>query len=107
MSMVAMASDVKLDLSMRIARQGDHAKVALAAEVSVVADLPWAVDGLNLTVGLEAANTPSSDGPQAADSQFKRRAWPGREALDIAKNLLRWKVTKCVNLPRNRPAWVW
>ncbi len=30
-SMVAMASDVKLDLSMRIARQGDHAKVALAA----------------------------------------------------------------------------
>jgi len=29
--MVAMASDVKLDLSMRIARHGDHAEVALAA----------------------------------------------------------------------------
>ncbi|WP_200909145.1 hypothetical protein [Aliiroseovarius crassostreae] len=35
MSMVPMASDVKLDLSMRIERHGDLAKVAVAAEVSV------------------------------------------------------------------------
>jgi hypothetical protein len=99
-SMVAMASEVKLDLSMRITRHGDHAKVAIAAEVSVVAAMPCAVDGLSLTVGLEAVNTPSSDGPRAADSQFKRRAWPGQIALDVAKNLLGWKVEKCVNLPR-------
>ena len=57
MSMVVMASDVKLDLSMRIARQGDHAKVALAAEVSVVADLPWAVDGCLSTVGMVCTGT--------------------------------------------------
>jgi hypothetical protein len=50
--MVAMAPDVKLDLSMRITRQGDHAKVALAAEVSVVAALPCAVDGDLSTVGI-------------------------------------------------------
>jgi len=86
--MVAMASNVKLDLSMRIGRHGDHAKVAIAAEVSVVAGLPCAVDGLYLTVGLKAVNTPSSDGPQAADRQFKRRAQPGPVTLDIAKNLL-------------------
>jgi hypothetical protein len=43
--MVAMASDVKLDLSMRIARQGDRTEVAFAVEVSVVADQPCAVDG--------------------------------------------------------------
>jgi hypothetical protein len=98
--MVAMAQDVKLDLSMRITRQGDHAKVALAAEVSVVAALPCAVDGLSLTVGYEAVNTPSPDGPQAADRQFKRGAQPGLDALDIAKNLLRWKLERCVKLPR-------
>ena len=51
-SMVSMASDVKLALSMRIARQGDHAKVAFAAEVSVVADHPCAVDGCPSTVGI-------------------------------------------------------
>ncbi|TXH84623.1 MAG: hypothetical protein E6Q77_02320 [Rhizobium sp.] len=44
--MVAMAYDVKLDLSMRISRHGDHTKVAVAAEVSVVAALPCAVDGM-------------------------------------------------------------
>ena len=98
--MVAMASDVKLDLSMRIARHGDRAKVAFAAEVSVVADIPCAVDGLNLTVGFDAVSTPSDDGPQAADKHSTRRAWPGRKALDIAKNLLGWKVEKCVILPR-------
>lgn len=51
MSMVAMASDVKLDLSMRIVRQGDLAKVAVAAEVSVVAAMPCAEDGCPSTVG--------------------------------------------------------
>ena len=86
--MVAMASDVKLDLSMRIARHGDQAKVAIAAEVSVVAALPCAVDGLSLTVGPEAVNTPSLGGPQAADRQFTRWARPGPVTLDIAKNLL-------------------
>ncbi len=98
--MVAMASDVKLDLSMRIGRHGDRAKVAVAAEVSVVAAMPCAVDGLSLTVGFEAVSTPSKDGPQAADKHSNRRAWPGRKALDNAKNLLRSKVKKCVNLPR-------
>ena len=83
-----MASDVKLDLSMRIVRHGDRAKVAVAAEVSVVADQPCAVDGLSLTVAFEAANTPSFDGPQAEDKHSKRRAQPGRKALDVAKNLL-------------------
>ena len=53
-SMVAMASDVKLDLSMRIVRQGDLAKVAVAAEVSVVAAMPCAEDWLSLTVSFEA-----------------------------------------------------
>ena len=86
--MVAMASDSKLDLSMRITRQGDHAQVAVAAEVSVVAASPCAVDVSHLTVGMEAVNTLSTDNPQAADSQFKRRARPGPESLDIAKNLL-------------------
>ena len=50
-SMVAMASDVKLDLSMRIVRQGDLANVAVAAEVSVVAAMPCAEDGCPSTVG--------------------------------------------------------
>jgi len=49
--MVAMASDVKLDLSMRIVRQVDLAKVAVAAEVSVVAAMPCAEDGCPSTVG--------------------------------------------------------
>ena len=83
-----MASDVKLDLSTRIVRHGDRAKVVFAAEVSVVADQPCAVDGLNLTVVFEAANTPSQDGLQAADKHSKRRAWLGPKALDIAKNPL-------------------
>lgn len=47
----AMAGDVKLDLSMRIARHGDRADVAFAAEVSVVAAQPCAVDGCPSTVG--------------------------------------------------------
>ncbi|KAB2744592.1 hypothetical protein F9L05_22830 [Brucella anthropi] len=87
--MVAMASDVKLDLSMRIVRHGDLAKVEVSAEVSVVAAMPCAVDGLCLTVGFDAVNAPSPDGLQAADKHSKRRAWPGQGALDIAKNLLR------------------
>jgi hypothetical protein len=97
--MVAIASDVKLDLSMRIVRHGDLAKVAVAAEVSVVAAMPCAEDGLNLTVAFEAVNAPSFDGLQAADKHLNGRARPGRNALDIAKNLLRWKVKKCVKLP--------
>ena len=92
MSMFAMASDVKLDLSMRIARHGEHAKVAFAAEVSVVADHTCAVDWLRPTVALEAVSTPSQDGPSAADKHFTRRARPGRKALDIAKNLLRSRM---------------
>ena len=52
MSMVSMASDVKLDLSMRIVRHGDIAKVAFAAEVSVVAAMPCAEDGCPSTVGI-------------------------------------------------------
>ena len=51
-SMVAVTSDVKLDLSMQIVRQGDLAKVAVAAEVSVVAAMPCAEDGCPLTVGI-------------------------------------------------------
>jgi hypothetical protein len=86
---VTMASNVKLDLSMLIARQGHLAKVAFAAEVSVVAAQPCAVGTPNLTVALEAVNTPSQDGPQAADKHSKRRGRAGRSALDIAKNLLR------------------
>jgi hypothetical protein len=49
--MVAMSSDLKLDLSMRIMRQGDHAEVAFAAKVAVVAAMPCTVDGLVSTVG--------------------------------------------------------
>ena len=92
----AMAGDVKLDLSMRIARHGDRADVAFAAEVSVVAAQPCAVDVLNLAVGFEAVNAASSDDPHTADKHSKRQARPGRRALDIAKNLLGWKVEKCV-----------
>ena len=83
-----MAGDVKLDLSMRIDRHGDRAEVAFAAEVSVVAAQPCAVDGLNLTVVCEAVITASSDDPHAANKHTKRRAWPGRISLDVAKNLL-------------------
>ncbi|MBP1806879.1 hypothetical protein J2Z33_002746 [Rubellimicrobium aerolatum] len=59
--MVAMASDVKLAFAMRIARQGDHAEVAFAAEVSVVAAQPCAVDGCSSTVGTVCAGTPSGE----------------------------------------------
>ena len=44
-SMVAMASDVKVAVSMRIDGDGCHAEAALAAEVYVVAALPCAMDG--------------------------------------------------------------
>ena len=83
-----MAGDVTLDLSMQIDRHGDRAEVAFAAEVSVVAAQPCAVDGLNLTVGLEAVITASLDDPHTADKHSNRRAWPGRKALDAAKNLI-------------------
>ncbi len=51
-SMVAMAGDVKLDLSMRIARHGDLAEVRFAAKVNVVAAKPCAVDGCLSAVGV-------------------------------------------------------
>ena len=60
-SMVAMASDVKLDLSMRIVRHGDLAKVEVAAEVSVVAAMPCAEDGCPSTVGFVLAEDPSEE----------------------------------------------
>lgn len=59
--MVAMANDVKLDLSMRLVRHGDLAKVAVAAEVSVVAAMPCAEDGCPSTVGIVCAEDPSEE----------------------------------------------
>ena len=50
--MVAMASDLKLDVSLQIEIRGDHAKVAFATEVSVVAVMPCAVDGCPSMVGI-------------------------------------------------------
>ena len=60
-SMVAMAGDVKLDLSMRIARHGDRAEVAFAAKVSVVAAEPCAVDGYPSTVGAVFMGDPNGE----------------------------------------------
>ena len=94
--MIAVACDVKLDLSMRIESRGDHAEVAFAAQVSVGAAKPCSVDSPNLTVAVKAVNTLSKDNPSAADKHLSRRAGLGRKALDVAKNLLRWKVPKCV-----------
>ena len=54
------------------------------------------MDGLSLTVAMEAVTTPPNCGPTAADGHSTRRAWPGLKALDIAKNKLCLKVTKCV-----------
>ena len=59
--MVAMASEVKLDLSMRIERHGDLANVAVAAEVSVVAAMPCAEDECPSTVGIVCAEDPSEE----------------------------------------------
>ncbi len=83
--MIASACIEKLDISTRIDIRGGLTKVAFAAEVSVVAACPCAVDGLNLTVALEAVNTSPVGDPTAADRHLKRRAGPGRKALDIAK----------------------
>lgn len=47
----AVCSFVKLDMSMRIEGQGDLAKVAIAASVSVDAAKPCAGDGCTSTVG--------------------------------------------------------
>ena len=47
--MVGLES-VKLEYSMQIETRCDRANVAFAAEVSVVAAIPCAVDGLNLAV---------------------------------------------------------
>ena len=94
-----MASDVKLALSMRIARHGGDTEVAVAAKVSLVWEYTGEMDGLNSTVALEAVNA-LRFGPQAADKHSTRRAGPGRKALDSAQKPLRWKATKCVNSPR-------
>ena len=88
-SMIVLASDVKLEASMRIESRGDLAKVAFAAKVSVFAAMPCAVDGRSPTVASEAVNAPSHGGPKAADKHSTRRARPGRKALDVTKNLLR------------------
>ena len=94
-----MASDVKLAMSMRIARHGDIAEVAFAAKVSVVSEYQSAVDDLSLIVALEAVSVLSL-GPQAADKHSTRRAGTGRKALDSVQKPLRWKAEKCVKLPR-------
>ncbi len=83
--MIASACIEKLDISTRIDIRGGLTKVAFAAEVSVVAACPCAVDGLNLTVALEAVNTSPLGDPTAANRHLNRRAGPGRKALDIAK----------------------
>ena len=49
--MIALATDVKVDVSMRIDGRGDRSKVALATKVSVVAASPCTVDGSISTVG--------------------------------------------------------
>lgn len=54
-SIVSMASDVKLALSMRIARHGDITDVAFAAKVSVVSVKPGLMDECLSTVGCACA----------------------------------------------------
>tara|TARA_R110000824_G_scaffold388887_1_gene584643 strand:+ start:2523 stop:2900 length:378 start_codon:yes stop_codon:yes gene_type:complete len=80
--------------------RGGNTEVALATEVPGVTTLSCAVDGLNLTVVCSAVSTPPKRGPSAADRHFTRRAGPGGNALDVAKNLLGWRLKKCVKLPR-------
>ena len=96
--MIASGCIEKLEISTWIDIGGGLTKVAFATEVSVVAACPCAVDGLSLTVALEAVTTPLLSGPTAANRHLKRRAEPGRKALDVAKNRLQWKARKCVNL---------
>jgi hypothetical protein len=85
---------------MRIECRGAIIEVAFAAKMSVVTTISCAVDGPEPTVVSEAVCTLPFGGPSAADRHFVWRAGPGCKALDIAKNLLWWKVKKCAKLPR-------
>ncbi len=96
--MIALASDVNVEFSLRIAAQRDLAPGLRSDEVSVVAASPCAVDGWSPIVALEAVGTPLSSGPTAANRHSKRRARPGRKSQETAKNLLRWEVQQCVIL---------
>lgn len=63
MSMVAMACQVKLEVSMRIGLPGDHAEVGISAEVSVVAAMPCAGDGTASTVGIACMGPRTKNDP--------------------------------------------
>ena len=99
-SIIALATIGTVEKSTDRQCWGGITEVALAAEVPVVTTLSCAVDGLNLTVVCSAVSTPLKRGPSAADRHIVWRARPGRNALDIAKNLLGWRMKKCVKLPR-------
>ena len=88
-SMVPMASDVKLGLSMRIVRHGDRAKVAVAAEGSVVAAMPCAVGWVS---GRAQSARPISAPPVNGPAECRRRLPGGRAAardLNVARDRLR------------------
>ena len=102
---VAIRTIETLDQSMRIEARGGIIEVALATEMSRVTTCSCAVDGLNLTVVYEAVITPPTGGPSAADRHFKRRAGPGRKALDVAKNRLWWRYQRCgLTAPKTSPS---
>jgi len=85
--MIASAGIEKLAISTRIDIRGGLANVAIAAEVSVVAACPCAVDGLNPTGALEAVHTP----PQVASRQrigiFSGGRGRGRKRLTLPKTV--------------------
>ena len=83
--MVGLES-VKLEYSMQIETRCDRANVAFAAEVSVVAAIPCAVDGLNQTFASKAVITLPLGSSPAADKHLKFWASPRHKVLDIAKN---------------------
>ena len=86
--MIALASDGKLALAMRIAAQGDLATGAMSAEVAVVAASPCAVDGRSPTVAFEAVNTALSSAFSAADRHLTRRPRPVQKPHEVAKNVI-------------------
>ncbi len=87
-SMIVSGCFVTLEVSMRIDIRGNLAKVAIAAEVSVVAGRPCAVDGSNSANVVSAVNTSPQGDPKAANRHSSRRAGPGQITLDLAKNRL-------------------
>jgi len=91
-----MASDVKLALSMRIARHGGDTEVAVAAKVSLVWEYTGEMDGLNSTVALEAVNA-LRFGPQAADKHSTRRAGPGRIPPNVSSYFAQIARNKCLD----------